>query len=72
MAYIPQFIITPLLLSEVEQVAALRERIQSAVVDPAWIPALQKDSWLLEIPYFECNFDYADQYKYCWLDARVI
>ena len=44
MAYIPQFIITPLLLSEVEQVAALRERIQSAVVDLAWIPALQKDT----------------------------
>ncbi len=30
MAYIPQFTITPVLLSEVEQVAALRERIQSA------------------------------------------
>ena len=44
MAYIPQFTITPLLLSEVEQVAALRERIQSAVVDLAWIPALQKDT----------------------------
>jgi len=44
MAYIPQFTITPLLLSEVEQVAALRERIQSAVVDIAWIPALQKDT----------------------------
>ena len=44
MSYNPQFIITPLLLSEVEQVAALRERIQSAVVDLAWIPALQKDT----------------------------
>lgn len=44
MAYVPQFIITPRLLSEVEQVAALRERIQSAVVDLAWIPALQKDT----------------------------
>jgi Fic family protein len=44
MAYIPQFIITPHLLAEVEQVAALRERIQSAVVDLAWIPALQKDT----------------------------
>ena len=30
--------------AEVEQVAALRERIQSAVVDLAWIPALQKDT----------------------------
>ena len=44
MAYIPQFTITPLLLSEVEQVAALRERIQSAVVDFAWITTLQKDT----------------------------
>ena len=44
MAYAPQFTITPALLGEVEQVAALRERIQSAVVDLAWIPALQKDT----------------------------
>lgn len=44
MAYIPQFIISPLLLAEVEQVAMLRERIQGAVVDLAWIPALQKDT----------------------------
>ncbi|MGC2165097.1 MAG: hypothetical protein WA632_03670, partial [Gallionella sp.] len=44
MAYVPQFTITPALLVEVEQVAALRERIQSAVVDLAWIPALQKDT----------------------------
>ncbi len=44
MTYTPQFIITPNLLAEVEQVAALRERIQSAVVDLAWIPALQKDT----------------------------
>ena len=44
MAYVPQYKITPALLSEVEQVAALRERIQSAVVDLAWVPALQKDT----------------------------
>jgi len=44
MAYAPLFTITPALLTEVEQVAALRERIQSAVVDLAWIPALQKDT----------------------------
>src|SRR3990172_1654237 len=44
MTYIPQFTITPTLLAEVEQVAALRERIQSAVVDLAWVPALQKDT----------------------------
>lgn len=44
MPYIPQFTITPRLLAEVERIAALRERIQSAVVDLAWIPALQKDT----------------------------
>ena len=44
MAYVPQFTITAALLAEVEQVAALRERIQSAVVDLAWVPALQKDT----------------------------
>jgi Fic family protein len=44
MALVPQFTITPLLLSEVAQVAGLRERIQSAVVDMAWIPGLQKDT----------------------------
>lgn len=44
MPYVPQFIISSRLLAEVEQVAALRERIQSAVVDLAWIPALQKDT----------------------------
>lgn len=44
MAYVPLFTITPALLAEVEQVAALRERVQNAVVDLAWIPALQKDT----------------------------
>jgi cell filamentation protein, protein adenylyltransferase len=44
MPYIPQFTITPRLLAEVERIAALRERIQTAVVDLAWIPALQKDT----------------------------
>lgn len=44
MAYVPFFYITPVLLAEVEQVAAFRERIQNAVVDLAWIPALQKDT----------------------------
>jgi len=43
-AYNPQFTITPHLLAEVEQVAVLRERIQGAVVNLAWIPALQKDT----------------------------
>ena len=44
MAYVLQFTIAPRLLAEVEQIAALRERIQNAVVDLAWIPALQKDT----------------------------
>jgi Fic family protein len=44
MTYIPQFIISSQLLAEVEQIAALRERIGSAVVDLVWIPALQKDT----------------------------
>lgn len=44
MSYIPQFTITPRLLSLVEVIAALRERIQGAAVELAWIPALQKDT----------------------------
>lgn len=44
MAYVPQFTISPRLLSLVEQVAALRERIQGAAVELSWIPALQKDT----------------------------
>lgn len=44
MTYEPQFTITPALLREIEAIAALRERIQSATVQVAWIPALQKDS----------------------------
>ena len=44
MAYVPQFTITSALLNGAECVAALRERIQSAAVELAWIPALQKDA----------------------------
>lgn len=44
MSYEPQLRITPRLLSLVEQVAALRERIQGAAVELSWIPALQKDT----------------------------
>ena len=44
MSYRPLFTITPALLSRAEAVAALRERIQGAAVQVAWIPALQKDS----------------------------
>ncbi len=44
MSYQPRFAIPPALLSRVEAIAALRERIQSATVQVAWIPSLQKDS----------------------------
>src|SRR5215472_15947618 len=40
----PIYTITPRLLSQGEQVAALRERILAAAVQVPWIPALQKDS----------------------------
>jgi Fic family protein len=42
--YHPSYTITPLLLTRVEQVAALRERILTAAVEVPWIPALQKDT----------------------------
>ena len=44
MAYEPQFTISPRLLSLVEGIAALRERILGAAVELSWIPALQKDT----------------------------
>ncbi|HXM32089.1 MAG TPA: Fic family protein [Chthoniobacterales bacterium] len=44
MSYNPFYTITPLLLAQVEQVAALRERILAAAVQVPWIPALQKDT----------------------------
>jgi Fic family protein len=44
MAYIPHFTITPTLLTHVEQIAVLRERIMAASVELSWIPALQKDT----------------------------
>ena len=44
MSYEPQFSITPRLLTRVEAVSALRERIQAAAVELSWIPALQKDT----------------------------
>ena len=44
MAYKPHFTITPSLLTQVEAVAALRERIMGAAVELSWIPALQKDT----------------------------
>jgi len=44
MSYEPIYNITPALLSQVERIAALRERIQAATVQVQWIPALQKDT----------------------------
>ena len=44
MGYQPLFTITPALLARVELIAALRERIQAATVEVAWIAALQKDT----------------------------
>jgi len=44
MGYEPQFSIRPRLLSLVEQISALRERIQGAAVELSWVPALQKDT----------------------------
>ncbi|BDS05066.1 cell division protein Fic [Oceaniferula spumae] len=44
MPYQPQFSITPQLLASVEEIAALRERIQGAAIELSWIPALQKDT----------------------------
>jgi Fic family protein len=44
MAYLPQFSISPALLSLVEAISALRERILRSPVGLSWIPALQKDT----------------------------
>ncbi len=44
MSFQPIFTITRALLTRVESIAALRERIQNATVQVPWIPALQKDS----------------------------
>ncbi|HZS17866.1 MAG TPA: Fic family protein [Candidatus Udaeobacter sp.] len=44
MSYQPVYRITPHLLTEVEQIAALRERILAAAIQVPWIPALQKDT----------------------------
>ncbi|MBX2847607.1 MAG: Fic family protein [Acidiferrobacterales bacterium] len=44
MPYEPRYTITPRLLSLVEVIAALRERIDNASVALPWIPALQKDT----------------------------
>src|SRR5258705_8796450 len=44
MRYQPEFTITPALLTRVEAIAAVRERILGAAVEVPWVPALQEDS----------------------------
>ncbi len=44
MGYRPPFTVTPALLATLEAIAALREKILSATIQVAWIPALQKDA----------------------------
>ena len=44
MSYQPFFSISPRLLSLVENIATLRERIQGAAIELSWVPALQKDT----------------------------
>lgn len=44
MTYEPHYTISPRLLTLVETVAALRERIQGAAIELSWVPALQKDT----------------------------
>lgn len=44
MSYSPRFTITTALLTRVERIAALRERILAAAVDVTWIPAMQMDT----------------------------
>ncbi len=44
MVYRPPFTITARLLTHIEEIAALRERILAATVHVSWIPALQKDT----------------------------
>ena len=44
MSYQPKFTITSRLLTLVQDIAALRERIAGATIEVPWIPALQKDT----------------------------
>jgi Fic family protein len=44
MSYQPKFAITPRLLTLVQDISALRERIAGATIEVPWIPALQKDT----------------------------
>ena len=42
--YEPEFVVTPALLTLVEEITISRERIQGASIGLPWIPALQKDT----------------------------
>src|SRR3989338_236892 len=42
--YTPRFQVSGKLLSSIEKVSALRERILEAAIQVSWIPALQKDT----------------------------
>jgi Fic family protein len=44
MVYEPQFTVTAELLATLEAIAVLREKIQAATIQVAWIPLLQKDA----------------------------
>lgn len=44
-----QFVITPVLLSQVKSVAALLERIVGASIALSWIPARQKDARIRDV-----------------------
>ncbi len=44
MPYRPKFTVSPRLASLLEEIAALREKVKGALVQVAWIPALQKDA----------------------------
>jgi Fic family protein len=44
MAYEPRFTVTAHLLTTLERIAALREKIMGATVQVPWIPALQRDA----------------------------
>jgi len=44
MTYEPKFVITGRLLSMVEGIAALREKIESSTIGLSWVPAVQKDA----------------------------
>lgn len=45
-SYQPSFTITPRLLTRIEEIASLREKILAATIQVPWIPALQKDARL--------------------------